>query len=132
MSRDRSLGAALLLFGTASLVHFVHNAEFIAEYPGLPATWTRAGVYGAWLAMTAMGVAGWLLFRKGWRVPGSIVLAGYAACGLDSLGHYVVAPLSSHTLAMNATILLEVTFAAMVWVEIARRFLGPPAGALAR
>src|SRR5262245_65412815 len=93
--RDRALAVALLLVGTAGLVHFIHNAEFIADYPGLPATWTRAGVYGAWLAMTGVGIMGWLLLRKGWRILGSIVLAAYALCGVDSLGHYVVAPLSA-------------------------------------
>lgn len=48
-------------------------------------------------------------------------LALAAALGLDSLGHYILAPMSSHTTAMNATILAEVVAAALVPLEIARQ-----------
>ena len=47
-------------------------------------------------------------------------MAVCAALGLDSLGHYVVAPLSAHSLAMNSTILLEVTGAVLVMAEVTR------------
>jgi hypothetical protein len=120
---DRVLATSVLMFFAASLIHFVHNAEFIAEYPGLPATWTRSGVYGGWLAMTAIGVSGWWVLRTGRRVVGLLLLAVYAALGLDSLGHYVVAPLSAHSLGMNSTILLEVGCAAVVMVEVARQLM---------
>ena len=118
--RTQPLLALLLVYGAASLVHFIHNAEFIAEYPGLPATWTRAGVYGAWLAMTAVGITGWILVARRFERAGLLLLVAYAVLGLDSLGHYVVAPVSAHSLAMNSTILLEVTAAALVLVEVAR------------
>jgi len=124
--RGSALATLLLVFGAASLVHFVHNAEFIADYPNLPSTWSRADVYLAWLGMTAIGLVGWLLTRRGWRKTGFALLAVYAAIGLESLGHYVLAPLSAHTLAMNATILLEVTAAALVLVEVARQAARPP------
>ena len=113
----RGLGVATLFFAIASLVHFTHNAEFIAEYPNMPASLTRGNVYLAWLAMTAVGAAGWLCLQRGWRA-GLLLLAIYAALGLDSLGHYVLAPMSSHTLGMNATILAEVTAAAVVLLEV--------------
>ncbi len=119
--RRKNLAILLLAYGAASLVHFVHNAEFLHDYPGLPRTWTHEGVYFAWMAMTAVGVAGWFLATRGYAVVGLLVLAVYAALGMDSLGHYVLAPLSAHSLAMNATILLEVTAAALVLVEVARQ-----------
>ena len=53
-----------------------------------------------------------------------MLLAVYAALGLDSMGHYVVAPLSAHTTMMNATILLEVGAAGLVLLEVARRLYG--------
>lgn len=123
--RYRSLHALLLAYGAATLVHFIHNAEFLPDYPGLPATWTRAGVYGAWLALTAVGLSGWLLLARGFRFAGLALLALYAIGGLDSLGHYVVAPMTLHSTMMNATILLEVTAAALVLVELARQFARP-------
>jgi cytochrome c oxidase assembly factor CtaG len=110
----RRVLALVLMYGAASLVHFIHNAELIREYPGLPATWTRGGVYLAWLAMTAVGVCGWRLLSYGYELAGLLVLAGYAFLGLDSLGHYVAAPFSAHTAAMNVTILMEVAAAAFV------------------
>lgn len=110
----RSLLIVLLVFGAASLVHFIHNAELIRDYPGLPPSWTRSGVYLAWLGMTAVGVFGWRLLLRGHELAGLLVLAGYSLAGLDSLGHYVVAPFSAHTSMMNLTILMEVTAAMLV------------------
>ena len=116
-SEQRTLLVLVLLYGVASLVHFIHNAEFLADYPGLPESWTRSGVYLAWLGMTAVGLCGWWLVSRGHVTAGALVLAAYALCGLDSLGHYFVAPFSAHTGAMNATILVEVVAAALVLVQ---------------
>ena len=120
-SRHRILLVLLLIYGAASLIHFVHNAEFISDYPNLPASWSRVDVYLAWCALTAVGVLGWLLVTHGHLKSGLAVLALYAAGGLDSLGHYLLAPLSAHSVAMNSTILLEVTCAGLVLVEVMRQ-----------
>jgi hypothetical protein len=117
----RNLVVVLLVFAAASLVHFIHNAEFLADYPNLPRSWVRGDIYLAWAGITAVGLFGWLLMTRVNRFLGLAVLAVYAMCGLDSLGHYVLAPISQHTLAMNGTILLEVTAAGLVLVEIARQ-----------
>ncbi|MFL6547396.1 MAG: hypothetical protein ACJ8OJ_01805, partial [Povalibacter sp.] len=111
----------LLLYAAASLLHFIHNAEYLAAYPGLPVSWSRFGVYGAWIAMSSVGVIGWVLLRRGYEWLGLLLLTGYAALGMDSLGHYVLASFSQHTLMMNATILLEVTAATLVMIEVVRR-----------
>lgn len=103
------------------MIHFVHNAEFLHQYPGLPASWSSFGVYLAWVVMTVVGGIGSVLYFRGHRRIGLAILAVYAALGLDSLGHYVLAPLSAHTAAMNSTILMEVGAAALVLCEVARR-----------
>ena len=87
----------------------------------MPASWTSAGVYFAWIGLTVVGVIGWILLARGYHLAGLLLLAVYAALGLDSLGHYVLAPLSDHTAAMNSTILLEVAAAALVLIEIVRQ-----------
>ena len=120
MRQTKDLGALLLLYAAASLLHFIHNAQYLTDYPGLPTSWSQSGVYLAWMGMTAIGALGWLLLRKGFEWLGLAVLAGYAALGLDSLGHYVLASFSAHTLMMNATILVEVTAAALVMIQVAR------------
>jgi hypothetical protein len=118
---QRALLVLLIFYGVASLVHFVHNAELIGEYPNLPASWTRADIYLAWIALTSIGVAGWFLVSRGYRRTGLLVLAAYAALGMDSLGHYWLAPLAAHSLAMNLTILVDVAAAALVLIEVARQ-----------
>jgi hypothetical protein len=104
--------ALLAVYCAASLIHFVHNARFIADYPNLPAWLTSAKVYLAWLAVTAVGAAGMVFFKFGRRLPGLVLIAGYAALGFAGLDHYSLAPVSAHTVAMNATIGFEVLAAA--------------------
>jgi hypothetical protein len=116
-SNHRPLFLLLAVYAVASLVHFVHNAEFLGDYPGLPTTWSRGGVYLAWIGMTALGGVGALLVYRARESIGLMLLAVYAALGLDSLGHYAVAPLSAHSSMMNTTILLEVGAAALVLLE---------------
>lgn len=100
--------ALLALYGAASLLHFGHNAEYIAFYPNMPAAITRENVYLVWLAITSVGLAGIGFTRIGWRGMGLACLVAYGLCGLDGLGHYALALCSQHTLAMNLTIWFEV------------------------
>ena len=97
-----------------SLGHFAHNAEFICEYPNLPKWLTRAKVYAAWGAITAVGVVGLLLIRRRLVAAGLLLVAVYAALGFDGLAHYVVAPMAFHTWGANVTILSEVAAAALL------------------
>jgi hypothetical protein len=118
---QKTLLILLLCYAAASLVHFIHNAEFLADYPNLPDSWTRAGVYRGWIGLTTIGIFGWIVLNRGNYIIGLTVLAVYAVLGLDSLGHYVAAPLPEHTLTMNVTILLEVGAAAFVLIEVVRQ-----------
>jgi hypothetical protein len=109
------LWTLLTIYCVASLIHFVHNAEFIFEYPNMPDWLSRAKVYLAWCGVTAVGVAGVLAFKWRLRLLGLLLFAGYAALGFDGLGHYSLAPVSAHTLTMNATIWFEVAAAAVLF-----------------
>ena len=110
----RYLLVLLAIYCSASLIHFVHNAQFISDYPNLPASLTSSKVYLAWIAITSVGAAGVALAMYGRRVPGLLLIAAYAALGFAGLDHYVLALMSAHTLAMNATIAFEVVAAAVV------------------
>jgi hypothetical protein len=103
----RQVIAAVLACAAATLFHHVHNAEFLAEYPNLPASLTRGGVYLAWLCATVAGAAGYLLLKRGWRRIGTGLLVAYGCYGLDGLVHYVLAPVFAHTPLMNLSIWLE-------------------------
>jgi len=102
------------IYFAASLIHFAHNAEFVKDYPNLPVWLTRSKVYLAWLAVTSVGGLGVTLLGLRLRLPGLLVIVGYAALGFAGLDHYWVAPFAAHSIAMNATIWFEVS------AEIAR------------
>lgn len=122
---QKTLLVLLIFYGIASLIHFIHNAEYLSAYPNLPVSWTRNGVYLVWVGMTLIGLTGWFMLRLGFRRTGFLILLVYAVCGFDSLAHYVVAPMSAHTAAMNITILLEVGAAAMLFFETIRLLIQP-------
>jgi hypothetical protein len=108
----------LVLYGLASLVHFGHNAEYLSDYPNLPAWLSRLQIYGAWFGITAVGLVGYKLYRRGRAFVGLWLLALYASLGFDGLLHYRRAPLASHTVAMNLTIWSEVAAAALALVAV--------------
>ena len=103
----KPLWALLALYFAASLAHFTNNAEYIAYYPNMPAWITRETVYLAWLGITAIGVAGIVLSRLGWRFLGAVAILAYGLFGLDGLAHYTLALCSEHSWAMNLTIWSE-------------------------
>lgn len=119
----RALPLLLLLYCAASLLHFAHNAEYLADYPNLPGWLSRGHVYASWGVILIIGACGYLLFRRGRPLTGLMLLAIYTALGLDGLLHYGRAPISSHTFGMNLTIWTEVVAAAMalaavLWIAV--------------
>jgi hypothetical protein len=114
-SRPKLIAAALLIYAAASLLHHLHNAAFVADYPDMSAGLTPRAIYIAWLAATALGAAGYLGLRR-YPLLGCTLLALYGAYGLGALLHYRLAPPSAHTLAMNATIVLEALMAAILLI----------------
>ncbi|HEY7642315.1 MAG TPA: hypothetical protein VH814_21455 [Steroidobacteraceae bacterium] len=119
-STNRALVMLVLLHAAASLLHFVHNAAYLADYPNMPAWISPVGIYGAWLAEAAIGGLGVMLLLRGLR-SGLVVIAVYAVLGLGGLDHYTLAPVSAHTLAMNATIWFESATAIVLLVVVAAR-----------
>ncbi len=115
---SRILGGLLLLYAAASLLHFAHNAEYLADYPNLPAWLSRADVYLAWCAAALIGVSGYVLYRRAHRRLGLLLLLIYALIGFDGLLHYRRAPFSMHTGMMNLTIWTEVLAAALLLAGI--------------
>ena len=109
----RVLPWLLLLYCGASLLHFMHNAAYIAAYPNLPRWISGASIAIAWCAISAIGLTGYLLVRRGLELPGLAVLAVYTTLGLDALLHYARAPMSEHTFGMNLTIWTEAVTASL-------------------
>jgi len=125
--RQHALLICMLVYGAASLAHFVHNAAYLALYPNLPAWLTPAGVLLSWVLIAGIGAIGYGLFHKGLQVAGLSVIALYAALGFAGLDHYALAPVSAHSLVMNATIIGEVIAASVLllaigWTAIRMRY----------
>ena len=122
---DAFLMPLMLIYGAASLLHFLHNAVYLRDYPNLPLWLTAGGVMGAWMIVAGTGLVGYLLYTRVTRAGGLITIAIYAAFGLGGLDHYTVAPVSAHTVAMNLTILLEASTAVGLLVCVALNALSP-------
>lgn len=119
MRRDRALLTFMLLYGAASLTHFMHNAVYLKLYPNMPTWLTPFGVLTSWIVIAGTGAVGYWLIRKGLTVVGLAAIALYAALGFAGLDHYVIAPVTAHTLAMNATIVGEAIAASVLLVATA-------------
>ncbi|HEX4389260.1 MAG TPA: hypothetical protein VH109_11600 [Steroidobacteraceae bacterium] len=108
----------LVLYAAASLLHFAHNAEYLAQYPNLPASWSRGDVYLAWCCLTTLGVGGYVFWLRGKRTVGLTLLTVYAALGFGGLLHYTRAPLTQHSSLMNLTIWAEAFGAALLLMDV--------------
>jgi hypothetical protein len=119
----RPVAVATIAYCLASLLHFAHNGVFLDDYPNLPSAITVVVICWTWLAITSLGVAGWLLIRAhriGW---GLLLLGAYACFGFDGLAHYSVASPTAHTFAMNATIWMEALTASVLLYVVAIRLV---------
>ena len=123
MRRISWLALLALVYGAASLAHHLHNAMFLHDYPNLPPSLSVARVWLAWCATALIGVVGYVLTRRRHEVAGLLLLALYAALGLLGLLHYHLAPISHHSLTMNATIGCEVASATVLLVAIVRKLV---------
>lgn len=104
---SQTLPWVFILYAATTLLHFVHNAEYLTQYPHLPPSWSRSDVYGAWCCLMAVGLLGYGLYRFGRRNIGLTVLGLYAILGFGGLLHYTRAPVAHHSAMMNITIWAE-------------------------
>jgi hypothetical protein len=118
LTERNRLAALLLLYLAASLLHFAHNAEFLGDYPNLPAWLTRSDVYLTWASSAVVGLGGFVLYLCGRQTPGLCLIGIHAALGFDGLLHYSRAAFGAHTAAMNFTIWFEVAAAAGLLVTV--------------
>jgi hypothetical protein len=119
--KNDPLIAALLACAGATLLHHVHNAELLGDYPNLPAWLSRAGVYAAWCTATAIGALGYWSLRRGYPRAGVALLIVYGCYCLDGLVHYALAPVSAHSPMMHFTIGLEAVAGTALLVTLLRR-----------
>lgn len=130
MIRARTLELSVAAYGIASLAHFAHNALYLREYPNMPPWLTAMEVGAAWCAITGLGVFGYWLYRHVSRMVGAFTMTVYGILGFAGLDHYMVAPITAHTMVMHLTIAGEAiaaaTFLGLLWHQLFRG--QPPRG----
>jgi len=111
-----------------TLFHFTDNAVNVDTYPkaGWQPDWFGAVVVAAWLLYTAVGVAGYLAYRRGdLRLAHGLLLA-YGYLVLSSLGHFIYGSPSELTTRGVISVFVDVAagsvvVAVAVWSMLARR-----------
>jgi hypothetical protein len=101
--RPESVLLVLLIAGiTSTALHYTDNAVYLERYPG-PGWLSPAVIAVAWVGLTAIGVAGYRLYRQGRMLPACACLAVYSYTGISSLGHYTYG-LSGYSFKQNLLI----------------------------
>lgn len=83
-----TVGGVVLASVVVTAVHFTDNYVSIETYPQ-PDWVSEAVVVVAWPLLTAFGVAGYLLYRRGRFAVANACLLVYAYTGISSLGHFL-------------------------------------------
>ena len=108
-----------------TLFHFTDNYISIDTYPQ-PDWISGAIVLVSWPLFTAIGVAGYLLYRRGRFPAANIFLLAYAYVGLSSLGHFLSGSPDEFTTRGLISVLVDgvagsAVLAVAIWSILARR-----------
>ena len=102
----RTVAAAVGVSVVGTAVHYTDNYLFIDEYPQ-PDYINKEMVALAWVLLTLIGAAGYLLFREGKQAFSALYLLVYSYTGLSSLGHYAFGASHEFTTKMHAFIWMD-------------------------
>lgn len=124
----RILGGIFAVAVMVSIIHYTDNYVNYRDYPqsrSLPNP-SAALVLGAWFGFTAVGLAGYLLFRRRPSGLALVLLAAYSGSGLVGIGHYSVPGATSMAWWRQAHVCMDITcgiamLCFAIWVVRARR-----------
>ena len=102
----KALSRVLVAGAVLTTVHYTDNYLYFDEYPQ-PASLRRWQVYAGWLLLTAVGVAGYRLYRRGLVAAAYVCLVVYSYTGLSSLGHYLYGALGEFSAKQHVFILVD-------------------------
>jgi hypothetical protein len=103
---ERVLLAILAASIVSTAIHYADNYFAIERYPG--PEWIQGPViYVGWIVLTAIGVLGYVLYRRAMYLPAILCLLVYSYTGVSSLGHFLYGDWSGFTSAMHVSILAD-------------------------
>ena len=110
MPNLRALNVVFFAAVASSVVHYTDNYLAFDEYPngGPGPEVTADAIWIAWVVLTAFGVAGYLVYRRGSVRGGPALLAVYSISGLIGLAHYTAPGMSELAWWRHAHIWLDV------------------------
>ena len=117
----------LVVFASIALTafHFTDNYVSIDTYPQ-PDWVTKPVVIVSWTLLTAIGIAGYLLYRRGSLAAAQTCLVVYSYTGLSSLGHFFSGSPDEFTTRGLVSVLIDgaagsAVFAVALWSIISAR-----------
>lgn len=123
------LRVILLATVVSSLVHYTDNYVRFDEYPTSGFV-TKPLIWQSWLLFTAVGLMGYVLYRRQRWLPAAACLAFYSVSGLISPLHYTEGPWSTFDLVQHTFIISDFVcglavlgFAAWLVVKVGAREL---------
>lgn len=93
------LPSLLIVSVVSTSIHYTDNFLFFEKYPQ-PEWITLPSIYISWIILTAIGVAGYWLYRKRFWLA-YVCLVIYSLTGLSSLGHYFYGAMSEFSAKMH-------------------------------
>jgi hypothetical protein len=128
--RDQARRLFSVLFPLAVVVSIVHYSDNYFNYHDYPRSKTLPNpsalvVGSAWFVFTAIGVAGFLLFRREASNRALLLLAAYSGSGLVGIGHYLVPGATSMPWWRQAHVVLDIgcgvaIFVVALWAALDR------------
>ena len=88
MSGQRALRLVLAASVVSTAVHYTDNYLAIGAFPQ-PDWVDRPSVIVTWVVLTAIGLVGYRLYRRGSHPAAELCLAIYSVTGISTLGHYL-------------------------------------------
>lgn len=121
----RTVGLVVLASVLLTAIHFTDNYVSYETYTPSDLV-TPTVVLVSWPLLTAFGVAGYLLYRRGRFAPAHACLLAYSYTGLSSLGHFLSASPGDLTTRGLVSVLIDgvvgsAVLAVTVWSILAQR-----------
>ena len=136
MPNVRLLNIVFFSAVASSIVHYTDNYLAFDRFPQASSgpELTDNMIWIAWVVLTAFGVAGYVLYRRGQVRRGSMLLAVYSISGLVGLAHYTAPGMSELAWWRHAHIWIDIAcgvavLAFAVWSVQQTRPVAPRSGA---
>lgn len=133
MHRELPLVRGVLLAAfLVSIFHYVDNTVRFEDYSkGKPGIITQAMIPASWVLLTAAGLFGYLLLRRGRRPLAAALLGVYSTSGLIGPFHYTAAPPADFDWFQNTFIVADTLLGVAVLVLAIRIALSSPSSVAA-